>query len=56
MLSKVFEQNQAALVAQALECKFPEFLLEMLRAGLDDVENSQSVKAHLVQALKAMSR
>jgi DnaJ homolog subfamily C member 13 len=56
MLSKMYEPCPAPLVAQAIEGKLPQFLLELLKSGLDNVENSAAVKAQLVKALKAMTR
>merc|ERR1712166_200359 len=55
-MCKLYESNQSALVAQALRCKLPQFLLELLKAKLDTIECASAAKAHCVKALKAMSR
>lgn len=56
LCKKVFECNVPPLVSQALENKFIQYLLDLLKDGLDRVEYSSACKAHIVKALKAMSR
>eukprot|EP00040_Diaphanoeca_grandis_P032411 m.196277 g.196277 ORF g.196277 m.196277 type:complete len:2301 (-) comp32615_c0_seq1:478-7380(-) len=56
LMCKLFEFNQSALVAQALKCKLPQFLLALLKAPLDTIDCASAAKAHCVKGLKAMSR
>jgi DnaJ family protein C protein 13 len=56
LVSKLFEANQAPLVAQAIKVEMPQKLLEILKSQLDTIEGGSAAKAHCVQALKAMGR
>eukprot|EP00051_Salpingoeca_urceolata_P002050 m.46532 g.46532 ORF g.46532 m.46532 type:complete len:2282 (+) comp11866_c0_seq1:73-6918(+) len=58
LLKRMYEANVASLVAQAVEndCAFVHYLLKLLKEGLDTIEHSSAAKAHLVKALKAMTR
>jgi DnaJ family protein C protein 13 len=56
LCKKVFEGNVPPLVSQALQFDFINYLLKLLKDGLDHVEYSSACKAHIVKALKAMAR
>lgn len=56
MISKMYEGNQSALVAQALRCELPQYLLSQLKAPLDTIEHAAAAKAHCVKGLKAMTK
>lgn len=56
LCKKLFDENMPGLVAQALDAKFVQYLLDLLKDGLDRVENSSACKAHIVTALKAMAK
>lgn len=56
LCKKVFEGNVPPLVSQALQFDFINYLLKLLKDGLDQVEYSSACKAHIVKALKAMAR
>ncbi|XP_023012432.2 receptor mediated endocytosis 8 isoform X1 [Leptinotarsa decemlineata] len=55
-LSRLFSSNQDQLVKQALDVEFVQFLLSLLEARLDLVDNPAMTKAQIVKALKSMSR
>ncbi|VEN42457.1 unnamed protein product [Callosobruchus maculatus] len=55
-LHRLFSNNQDQLVKQALDVDFVNFLLNLLEARLDLVENPAMTKAQIVKALKSMSR
>lgn len=55
-LSRLFSNNQEQLVKQALEVEFVQFLLNLLEARLELIDNPAMTKAQIVKALKSMSR
>ncbi|KAG5881132.1 hypothetical protein JTB14_020836 [Gonioctena quinquepunctata] len=55
-LNRLFSSNQDQLVKQALDAEFVDFLLGLLEARLDLVDNPAMTKAQIVKALKSMSR
>ena len=56
LVSHLFEENVPELVSQALDENFVNFLLELLKSGLDAAENPSAAKAQVVKALKAMTK
>ena len=44
------------MLLQALDENFVNFLLDLLKSGLDATENPAAAKALVVKALKAMQR
>lgn len=55
-LNRLFSNNQDQLVKQALDVDFVQFLLSLLEARLELIENPAMTKAQIVKALKSMSR
>ncbi|XP_053386463.1 dnaJ homolog subfamily C member 13-like isoform X2 [Mercenaria mercenaria] len=55
-LSKMFDKGEEELVSQALKTEMVQFLLRLLEAGLEALDNPASTKAQIVKALKAMQR
>ncbi|KAJ8321004.1 hypothetical protein KUTeg_002591 [Tegillarca granosa] len=55
-LSKMFEKNEEELVSQAIKVELVPFLLKLLEAGLEAIDNPPATKAQIVKALKAMQR
>lgn len=55
-LNRLFSNNQDQLVKQALDVDFVQFLLNLLEAKLELIENPAMTKAQIVKALKSMSR
>ncbi|KAL3854398.1 hypothetical protein ACJMK2_013668 [Sinanodonta woodiana] len=55
-LCKMFERGEEELVSQALKADLVPFLLRILEAGLEVIDNPASTKAQIVKALKAMQR
>ncbi|KAK9875337.1 hypothetical protein WA026_007733 [Henosepilachna vigintioctopunctata] len=55
-LSRLFSNNQEQLVKQALDVDFVQFLLDLLNARLELIENPAMTKAQIVKALKSMGR
>lgn len=55
-LSKMFDKGEEELVQQALKTEMVQYLLKLLEAGLEALDNPASTKAQIVKALKAMQR
>lgn len=55
-LNRLFSGSQDQLVKQALDADFVQFLLNLLEARLDLIENPAMTKAQIVKALKSMTR
>lgn len=55
-LSKMFDKGEEDLVQQALKTEMVQYLLKLLEAGLEALDNPASTKAQIVKALKAMQR
>ncbi|KAJ8925386.1 hypothetical protein NQ315_009217 [Exocentrus adspersus] len=55
-LNRLFSNNQDQLVKQALDVEFVQFLLNLLEARLELIENPAMTKAQIVKALKSMSK
>ncbi|KAJ8971338.1 hypothetical protein NQ314_000751 [Rhamnusium bicolor] len=55
-LNRLFSNNQDQLVKQALDVDFVQYLLNLLEARLELIENPAMTKAQIVKALKAMSQ
>lgn len=55
-LSKMFDKGEEELVSQALKTDLVPFLLKLLEAGLEALDNPSATKAQIVKALKAMQR
>lgn len=55
-LNRLFSASQEQLVKQALEADLVQYLLALLEARLELLENPAMTKAQIVKALKAMSR
>ncbi|XP_030761294.1 dnaJ homolog subfamily C member 13-like [Sitophilus oryzae] len=55
-LSRLFSNSQDQLVKQALDVDFIPFLLGLLEARLELIENPAMTKAQIVKALKSMGR
>jgi len=57
MISKCVDENtHPVFVAQAVESKLVDYMLELLKGELDTIESGAAAKAHCVSALKMMSR
>ncbi|XP_033727987.1 dnaJ homolog subfamily C member 13-like [Pecten maximus] len=55
-LAKLFDKGEEELVSQAVKADIVPFLLKLLDAGLELLDNPSSTKAQIVKALKAMQR
>ncbi|CAG9813597.1 unnamed protein product [Phaedon cochleariae] len=55
-LDRLFSSNQEQLVKQALDVEFVQFLLGLLEARLELIDNPAMTKAQIVKALKSMSK
>ncbi|KAF7280153.1 hypothetical protein GWI33_006329 [Rhynchophorus ferrugineus] len=55
-LSRLFSNSQDQLVKQALDVDFIPFLLSLLEARLEIIENPAMTKAQIVKALKSMGK
>lgn len=55
-LNRLFSNNQDQLVKQALDVDFVNFLLVLLEARLELIDNPAMTKAQIVKALKSMGR
>lgn len=55
-LNRLFSAGQEQLVRQALEADLVTYLLGLLDARLELIDNPAMTKAQIVKALKAMSR
>ncbi|XP_052814797.1 dnaJ homolog subfamily C member 13-like isoform X2 [Mya arenaria] len=55
-LSKMFDKGEEELVSQALRTEMVQYLLKLLEAGLEAIDNPASTKAQIVKAIKAMQR
>ncbi|CAG2229949.1 DNAJC13 [Mytilus edulis] len=55
-LGKMFDKGEEELVSQALKTDLVPFLLKLLEAGLEAIDNPSATKAQIVKALKAMQR
>ena len=55
-LGKMFDKGEEELVSQAIKTDLVPFLLKLLEAGLEAIDNPSATKAQIVKALKAMQR
>ncbi|XP_072378328.1 dnaJ homolog subfamily C member 13 [Diabrotica undecimpunctata] len=55
-LNRLFSSNQDQLIKQALDVEFVQFLLTLLEARLELIDNPAMTKAQIVKALKSMTR